>query len=511
MADVNQGHVTQVEYTHGYYGELSPVRAQFAFAYAGLRAPIFTTACELGFGQGISIALHEAAQPIEWWGTDFNPQHAAAARSLSSAPRADTRLDEAGFAEFCTRPDLPDFDFIGLHGVWTWISVENQDILIDFIRRKLKPGGVAYISYNTYPGWADVAPLRHLLKTHVDSMGAPAAPLFKRIDAGLGFLGQVNGAGSAYFRAAPRAPDRLASLQALSKNYLAHEYLTDHWNITYFSDFARRMADAKLSFGCSAHVLDHVDAINLTSDQQALLNGLEDPVFREAVRDYCVNQQFRRDLWVKGAEKLNDSERLAAIRSQRVVLTTPVQDVGMKVMGALGEASLHPDVYQPILEILSQGEPKTIGEIEVQCQKLGVEPLKTISAMPILVGMGAVQIAQSDEVIGIKADECRKLNQTIIDRADTRPDIVFLASPTTGGGVPVNRFEQLFLAAYLADAKTPAEWAEQAWSRLSALGQSLVKDGSPLADPADNLAELTRQAQEFAIKKLPILRAVSIA
>ena len=31
---------------------------------------------------------------------------------------------------------------------------------------------------------------------------------------------------------------------------------------------------------------------------------------------------------------------------------------------------------------------------------LGVDPLKTIWAMPILIGMGAVQIAQSDEVIG---------------------------------------------------------------------------------------------------------------
>ena len=48
--------------------------------------------------------------------------------------------------------DVPDF--VGLHGVWSWISNANRAAVVEFLRRKLKPGGVLYISYNASPGWA---------------------------------------------------------------------------------------------------------------------------------------------------------------------------------------------------------------------------------------------------------------------------------------------------------------------------------------------------------------------
>jgi len=35
--------------------------------------------------------------------------------------------------------DLPDFDFIGMHGIWSWISEEDRALIVEFIRRKLKP------------------------------------------------------------------------------------------------------------------------------------------------------------------------------------------------------------------------------------------------------------------------------------------------------------------------------------------------------------------------------------
>jgi SAM-dependent methyltransferase len=66
-------------------------------------------------------------------------------------------LFDESFAEFASR-DLPEFDYIGLHGIWSWISDENRAVIVDFIRRKLKVGGVLYISYNTLPGWAPLPP-----------------------------------------------------------------------------------------------------------------------------------------------------------------------------------------------------------------------------------------------------------------------------------------------------------------------------------------------------------------
>jgi len=86
-----------------------------------------------------------------------------------------------------------------------------------------------------------------------------------------------------------------------------------------------------------------------------------------------------------------------------------------------------------------------------------------------------------------------------------------LASPVSGGGYPVNRFQQLFLLALAQGKKQPAEWAQFAWSILAAQGQKLVKEGKAVESAEDNLAELTPQATTFAEKQLPILKALQIA
>ena len=48
---------------------------------------------------------------------------------------------------------LGQFDFIIAHGVYSWVPDNVQDALLAAIRRLLAPTGVAYLSYNVYPGW----------------------------------------------------------------------------------------------------------------------------------------------------------------------------------------------------------------------------------------------------------------------------------------------------------------------------------------------------------------------
>ncbi len=71
------------------------------------------------------------------------------------------------------------------------------------------------------------------------------------------------------------------------------------------------------------------------------------------------------------------------------------------------------------------------------------------------------------------------------------------------------------LICHLTDAisegqKQPADWAKYAWQVLSSQNQRLIKDGKTLETPEDNLAELGRQADEFAQKQLPALKALQI-
>ena len=117
MTSWTAGYVADIGYTYGYYTELNPLRVRLAFLNNGLACPGFTTACELGFGQGLSANLHAAASTTQWYGTDFNPAQAGFAQQLAAASGAGAKLFDEAFAEFCARPDLPDFDTIGLHGV----------------------------------------------------------------------------------------------------------------------------------------------------------------------------------------------------------------------------------------------------------------------------------------------------------------------------------------------------------------------------------------------------------
>ena len=142
MSDWTAGYVADIGYTYGYYAELNPLRIRLALLNAGFAVPRVLNACELGFGQGVSVNMHAAASDVAWHGTDFNPAQAGFARELATVSGVNARLTDDAFAEYAKRDDLPNFDYIGLHGIWSWISDENRHVIVDFIRRKLNVGGV---------------------------------------------------------------------------------------------------------------------------------------------------------------------------------------------------------------------------------------------------------------------------------------------------------------------------------------------------------------------------------
>lgn len=510
MTDWTAGYVADIGYTFGYYNELNPLRIRLAFANAGLRFPEVGTACELGFGQGLSANIHAAATVTQWFGTDFNPSQAGFAQDLSAASGTGARLFDDAFAEFANRSDLPDFDYIGLHGIWSWISDENRSVIVDFIKKKLKVGGVLYISYNTLPGWAAFAPMRHLMSEHAEIIGAEGRGIVSRITDAIDFADRLMSMNPAYARANPLVGDRIKKLKDQNKHYLAHEYFNRDWHPMHFATMAEWLEPAKLQYACSAHYLDHVDPINLSVEQQQFLAEIPDPMFRESVRDFIVNQQFRRDYWVKGGRRLTALEMAETLRSEKVMLITPRADVSLKVTGALGEANMTAAVYEPILDALIDHKPKTLGQIEQMVKEKGVVMTQIIQAVMVLAGVGYLAGVQTDEAIARAKKYTDKLNQYLLNKARGSNDVGYLASPVTGGGIAVNRFQQVFLLTLNKGSKQPSEWAQTVWQLLSAQGQKIVKAGKALETAEENLAELTAQAQSFADKQLPILKALQI-
>ncbi len=504
MTPWSAGYIADIGYTYGYYTELNPLRLHLAFLNTGLVCPEITTACELGYGQGLSANLHAAASAVQWYGTDFNPSQAGFARELAKVSGSGAGLYDEAFADFAARQDLPDFDYIGVHGIWSWISDENRQVIVDFVRRKLKVGGVLYISYNTLPGWAAFAPMRHLMTEHSQIIGAEGSGIVSRIDGAIEFAQKMLETNPLFSRANPLVADRIKKIKDQNRHYLAHEYFNRDWHPMHFADMARWLEPARVQYACSAYYLDHVDGINLTADQQKFLADIPDPMFRQSVRDFMINQQFRRDYWVKGARRLNPLEQAEALRHQWVILIKHRPDIALKVTGSLGEATMNEGVYNPILDLLADHKPRTLGWLEQTLKEKEITFSQIMQAVMVLAGAEHVCAVQEDGIANKAKKTSRALNTHLMTKARSSNDITFLASPVTGGGITVARFEQLFLLALSQGKKQPGEWAQSVWQILQAQGRKLVKEGKTLETDEENLAELNEQAQKFGEKQVPV-------
>ena len=183
------------------------------------------------------------------------------------------------------------------HGVLSWISPENRQHLIGAVTKRLKPGGLVYLSYNVTTGWSAMVPVRRVMR-----MLARASP--ERTDIAvpgvLDFVDRLKRAGALFFQAHPNLESRLAEIRKQDARYIAHEYLNEDWNPLMFADVAGEMLEAKCRYIGSATLPENIDAVSVSAGVAPLLAETRDPVLRETLRDIGCAQSFRRDLYRKG-------------------------------------------------------------------------------------------------------------------------------------------------------------------------------------------------------------------
>ncbi len=505
MQNFTEGYVTAFPYTYGYYAELNPLRAMLPILRQGLAVPQIHTACELGFGQGLSINIHAAASETEWWGTDFNSSQVSFARSLGRASGANIHLCNEPFAEFCLRDDLPMFDFIGIHGIWSWINDANRKAIVELLKNRLAVGGILYISYNCHPGWAPMVPVRELLELYGARCG-------KSLENGIGealeYASRLVDLDALYMKSQPGLQKRLDNLKNQNRAYLAHEYFNKSWDVMSFAKMAAWLAPAMLDYVCQASYLDNVNILNLSSGQQALLDGSDDIPLRETTRDFIRNTQFRRDYWIKGKMALPAFELRETILSLKFIMLAQRDAIELKARGSRAEANLDPGIYTPILNAFADHKAHKLSEFAHTMHEANISFPQLLEAITILCGKNA--LAPVNDINRNIFDHCKRLDGLIENWARSSSDIVFLASPLTGGGIQTDRFKQLFLLARRLGFRLPKDWAQFAWEQLAAVNQKIIKDGVPLESPEENLAELNIRADDFAGPQLSILEKLGI-
>ncbi len=349
------------------------------------------------------------------------------------------------------------------------MNEENRNHIINFIAKRLKIGGTVYISYNCYPGWATMAPLRQLM---VMLSGNSSDPLLPRIDQALAKIQTLFDTNSMYSRVNPMLKDRFEGVRKQSRPYIAHEYFNRDWTIFYHTDVARDMRSAKLDYATTIEVLEHLDNFNLTAEQLALLQGTENTDHREVMRDFITNRQFRRDLYIKGRLPLDASERMARLMATRFVLTTPDDGIQRNVLTPLGKLALTSDVFDPLIAALARG-PRTLAQLVEDDALRALAHTAIVEAITVLIGQNHVQPCLPPAGDAERAKSTAAFNTAVMERALRGSDLQFVASPLTGGGYQIGRFEQLFLLAEQRQLDPAAFVAEC----LAARGDVLVRTG----------------------------------
>ena len=491
------GYITDLGYTHGYCRELRLPGVKLALLQAGLPAPDCTTACGLGFGQGVSLAIHAAASSTFCYGNDLNSEHVASASALAKAAAVGASLHQETFADFAARDDLPDFDYVVLNGVWSWISEENRRRVVDFVHRRLKVGGVLFVSYNTLPGWGPFLSLRELLVGRANRCENSSLPLIERIDDALDFAGRLIETIPAVAQVHPKIAEQLAKVRSQNRRYVAHEFFNEFFCPMHFPTVAAALAPAGLSYAASA-AIGELPSVFLERPQRALLQTIGDPVYRELVHDFMVNRSSRHDYWIKGpVPRLEDGERAARLRRFRIIAAKPHPELPTRLRAvlALNRSGPPESVYRPILEMLARFEPVSLEAIEQQLAPTGAHLEQILEAVLLIAGQNQLELVQEEETVLKAASHTSRLNDHLLGLLASGGELEHLASPVTGTGIRVGRLQQLFLLAVKRGLTEHQAWAELARQ----------------ASPADlDTAQLVDQARSFGENELPLLRALRI-
>ncbi len=505
--DWSEGYVVDVSYTHGFFRELAPAALRFVTLLGSspaldVAAPY--TYYELGCGNGHTTAVLAAANPqAQFIGVDFNPTHIHHAQRLAQAGGlANVRFLEKSFAELGAM-DLPEADVVALHGIWSWVSDENRGHIAEFMRRRLKPGGVAYVSYNSLPGQAQALPLQRLLYEHSALGGGER---IERVARALDFARRMAAAGAEYFRLNPLARLRLETIGRHAPAYLAHEYFNASWAPFYHLDVARQLAEAKLSYAGSATLADNFDQFSLGAEDAKLLAGLGERALAETARDFVRNQSFRRDVFTRGAPRASAPELDAALGATRFALARPRASALFTMKSLRGEAKLEEAAYAPVLDALGRA-PMTFAELAraPECARLDRARLRQAVFGMAALGNLLPALPAAGEKTRCAATDRFNASVLAAQPAETAP--VVLAAPVLGSGVMVDFLDRVFLRGPQSEA--PA--VDRARRVLDAGGIVLRKAGKPVEGERERAALLEERAAYFFRDYLPLLRQLGAA
>ena len=285
-----------VDYPSKPFPQCHPDRLALMARLFGLKPPPVETSrvLEIGCGDGLNLIASAVVLPgAAFHGVDISAAATRRGRRLiRETGLKNVRLETRDFRDL--PPKTRKFDYVIAHGLYSWVPAEIRDALLAGIRSVLSPHGIAFVSYNTYPG----AYLRQMVR----EMAAIAA-------------GTDLAATRAWLESATNLPDAPAIYRAVvadeardmlrrEDGALFHDDLSATNQPVWFRDFAAHAA---------AHGLQYVAEADLAGT--ARVSQIPDRLQREQHADFHLGRRFRQTLLCHAAQSVADEPDPAALEN----------------------------------------------------------------------------------------------------------------------------------------------------------------------------------------------------
>lgn len=332
------------------------------------------------------------------------------------------------------------FDYILVHGVYSWIPPEAQDKILEICKNNLNPNGIAYISYNTYPGWHFRGAVRDMMLFHTQGLTEPK----ERIARGRSIV-DLLGAAVKQFDSAAQGPyaikpyemmlnEEAAFLKQQREDYLLHEHLSDFNEPLYFWQFIERANKHNLQYLSEAE-FSTTRTTNFSKEVQDDLARIADNVLKtEQYMDFVRNRTFRQTLLCNKDIEVNRNFDLINIRNLYVATpATPVEPINLQSRDAQtfaysGSRFTTPNpLIKAAFQYLSECWPQSVSFTDLlntaraRCHSVSISDAESAAREP--------QILASDMLLayGINLLTFRSKRDPFVTQISERPEASVLA------------------------------------------------------------------------------------
>lgn len=269
----------------------------------GMTAPDFrkSNVLEIGCASGGNLIPMAAAYPdSRFLGIDLS------AKQIEEGHKGVSELGLSNIELRCisvTDVDetLGTFDYIIAHGIYSWVPEDVRKKVLEVCSRNLSENGLAYVSFNTLPGWNMIKTIRDMMVYHTERLSDPASKI-RQARQILNFaIENTVGEDSAYKRVLKTEAEVLKNA---ADNYLYHDHLEHHNEPCYFHEFMANAAHVGLMY-LGDTSLAGMFLGNHPKRVREILGQIKDIVRREQYLDFLTNRRFRSTILCHGGVQLS--------------------------------------------------------------------------------------------------------------------------------------------------------------------------------------------------------------